>query len=84
MPGVTIGPCRIADSRGTYEPGDVVDNPSAALLELVAARAKDPETGQLYAKLLSDAKTADAVAAAASPPTPAPPDPTPTAAPEKT
>jgi hypothetical protein len=61
--GVRIGPSRIADEMGTHDPGEVIANPSPALLELAAAKVRDPETKQLLVELLSDAKTAEAVAA---------------------
>lgn len=80
--GVRIGPCRIADSRGTYEPGDIVEFPTSGLLELAQSKMTDPETGIAYCAVLSEAKTAAAIAVA--PPTPEP-EPTPAEpAPEKT
>lgn len=80
MVAVVIGPCRIADSVGTHEPGDIVENPSNALLNLAESKTADPETGLLLVKKLSDAKAAAAIAANPDPT----PDPTPAAAPEKT
>lgn len=67
MSGVIIGPCRIADQWGTHEPGEVIENPSPGLLELAESSNKDPETGQLYVKKLSDAKVAAAIAAEPTP-----------------
>lgn len=58
MAGVRIGPCRIADLHGTHEPGEVVEYPSAALLDLAKSRVADPETKLPYCELLGDTKTA--------------------------
>jgi len=43
---------RIADREGTHEPGDVVDYPSPALVELAKSGAVDPETGEPYCSLV--------------------------------
>jgi len=43
---------RIADREGTHEPGDVVDYPSPALVELATTGALDPETGEPYCSLV--------------------------------
>lgn len=77
---VRIGPARIADQAGTHEPGDVIESPSAALLELAQAKTLHPETGKPLVELLSDAKAAAAIAAAAV--APVAPEPTPATTPE--
>lgn len=86
MAAVRIGPCRLADARGTHEPGEVLDSPTPELVELAKAKTLDPESGKPYVTLLSDAKAAAALAAAADPtPDPEPtPEPTPEPAPETT
>lgn len=48
MTQVRIGPARIADRVGTHEPGDVLDNPSPALLALATSGTVDPETNLPY------------------------------------
>ncbi len=48
---ITIGPARIADADGTHEPGAILEQPSAALIVLAAARTCDPESGLPYAVL---------------------------------
>jgi hypothetical protein len=45
---IVIGPARIADREGTHEPGEVVDFPSAGLVELAESAAVDPESGEPY------------------------------------
>ncbi len=52
---VVIGAAsRIADRDGTHEPGEVVDYPSPALVELATSGALDPETGEPYCTLLGN------------------------------
>jgi hypothetical protein len=72
--GVRIGPCRIADATGTHEPGEVIANPSQALIDLAEAKTKDPESGKVYVEMLSDAKTTEAAIAALKAAEPAPKD----------
>lgn len=49
MPAVKIvGPERIADSAGTYEPGQIIENPSEALLDLARNGTLNEETGKPY------------------------------------
>jgi len=43
---------RIAGREGTHEPGEVVDFPSPALVELATNGAIDPETGEPYCTLV--------------------------------
>ena len=53
MSQVRIGAAsRIADRNGTHEPGDVIDGPSQALLDLATAKTLDPETGAPYAEIV--------------------------------
>lgn len=55
---VKIGPHhRIADEHGTHEPGEVVNWPSDALVELARAGTKDDE-GVPYVEIFDPAKEA--------------------------
>ncbi len=67
---VRIGSARIADGLGTHEPGEVIDSPSQALLELATAGTLDPETSLAYCEIVPvDVPQASK----ASTPPPAPP-----------
>lgn len=80
MPAVRIGPARIADAVGTHEPGEVVDYPTAALLELALSKSVDPDSKLPYCEIISVAAPVAPAAPAKTTPAPAPePD-----APEKT
>lgn len=53
MPAVRIvGPERIADNTGTYEPGQVIDWPSEALTRLAENGTMNPESGQPYVEFV--------------------------------
>jgi hypothetical protein len=60
MPQVQIGPRHIADSTGTHEPGEVINNPTDALLRLAVSGDKDPESGQPWATVLAPSAPAAA------------------------
>jgi hypothetical protein len=70
MPAVRIGQARIADAVGTHEPGEVVDYPTAALLELALSKAVDPDSKLPYCEIVST--TAPAAPAAPTKPTAVP------------
>lgn len=53
MPAVRIvGPERIADNNGTYEPGQVIDWPSEALRKLAEDGTINPDTGMPYVEFV--------------------------------
>ena len=59
MTQVRIGTAsHIADRNGTHEPGEVIDFPTQALVDLATAGTLDPATGEPYCEIVgAPAKT---------------------------
>lgn len=76
-----LGPERIADSTGTHEAGEIVENPSGPLTELAHTKTLNPDTGRPYCEFIVPEAPPPPVVAAP----PAVPDaPKPAAAPSAT
>jgi len=60
MAQVQIGPRHIADATGTHEPGEIINNPTDALLRLAVSGDVDPASGQPWATVLAPAAPAPA------------------------
>jgi hypothetical protein len=69
MSVIISGSARIADIAGTHDPGEVIENPSDALLALAVAGTLDPETGEPYCTLVGAPEPTPPVAVEAPPET---------------